>query len=99
VGLAVAVWGAPRATKDIDLLVRAEDVERAVEVARGRGFDTRALEVDERLRRASELSDLTVGRRLDAKNDMSASGVESRLREASDLLDACLALGAARPVP
>jgi len=28
-GLAVAVWGAPRATKDIDLLVLPEDIERA----------------------------------------------------------------------
>jgi hypothetical protein len=28
-GLAVAVWGAPRATKDIDLLVQPVDVERA----------------------------------------------------------------------
>jgi hypothetical protein len=26
-GLAVAVWGAPRATQDIDLLVRPESVE------------------------------------------------------------------------
>lgn len=42
-GLAVAVWGAPRATKDIDLLVAAEDVERAVGVAAKRGFDMRAL--------------------------------------------------------
>jgi hypothetical protein len=32
-GLAVAVWGAPRATKDIDLLVRREDLDRAVQVA------------------------------------------------------------------
>jgi hypothetical protein len=28
-GLAVAVWGAPRATKDIDLLVEPADAERA----------------------------------------------------------------------
>lgn len=28
-GLAVAVWGAPRATKDIDLLIRREDLSRA----------------------------------------------------------------------
>jgi predicted nucleotidyltransferase len=28
--LAVAVWGAPRATKDIDLLVRREDLARAL---------------------------------------------------------------------
>jgi hypothetical protein len=28
-GLAVGVWGVPRATKDIDLLVRPEEVARA----------------------------------------------------------------------
>jgi hypothetical protein len=28
-GLAVAIWGAPRATKDIDLLVRPEDLSSA----------------------------------------------------------------------
>lgn len=66
-GLAVAVWGAPRATKDIDLLVRAEDVERAVEAARGRGFDIRALSMTfrdgmrvERLSRAEAGAILTV---------------------------------------
>ena len=42
-GLAVAVWGAPRATKDIDLLVLPDDVERAVAAAARRGFDVRAL--------------------------------------------------------
>lgn len=42
-GLAVAVWGAPRATKDIDLLVRAEDVERALAAVRPRGFTLPAL--------------------------------------------------------
>ena len=42
-GLAVAVWGAPRATKDIDLLVRFEDLDRAVEVAKNQGFDIVAL--------------------------------------------------------
>lgn len=42
-GLAVAVWGAPRATKDIDLLILPADVERAVAVAARRGFDVRAL--------------------------------------------------------
>ena len=29
-GLAVAVWGAPRATKDIDLLIRREDLPAAL---------------------------------------------------------------------
>ena len=42
-GLAVAVWGAPRATQDIDLLVRADALPAALEVARGQGFATRAL--------------------------------------------------------
>ena len=38
-GLAVAIWGAPRATTDIDLLVCRKDVARVLLVARGRGFD------------------------------------------------------------
>ncbi len=42
-GLAVAVWGAPRATKDVDLLVRPEDVERALAALRPRGFSLPAL--------------------------------------------------------
>lgn len=37
-GLAVAVWGAPRATKDIDLLVLPRDVERAKAAAGRCGF-------------------------------------------------------------
>ncbi len=37
-GLAVAVWGAPRATKDIDLLVPKDAVEAIKAVARSRGF-------------------------------------------------------------
>jgi hypothetical protein len=36
--LAVAVWGAPRATKDIDLLVRKEDLPRAMAAVRAHGF-------------------------------------------------------------
>lgn len=42
-GLAVAVWGAPRATQDIDLLVLPEALPRAVEAASRRGFHLRAL--------------------------------------------------------
>jgi hypothetical protein len=42
-GFAVAIWGAPRATTDIDLLVRAEDVPAVLAVARSRGFDLEAL--------------------------------------------------------
>jgi len=39
----VAVWGVPRATQDIDLLVRDEAVPAALEVAHRLGFVTRAL--------------------------------------------------------
>ena len=42
-GLAVAVWGAPRATRDIDLLVRADALESAMAAAARRGFDLRAI--------------------------------------------------------
>ena len=42
-GLAVAVWGAPRATKDIDLLVRGEGLAKAVAALRARGFTLEAL--------------------------------------------------------
>jgi hypothetical protein len=42
-GLAVAVWGAPRATKDIDLLLRREDLERAKAALRLAGFVLEAL--------------------------------------------------------
>jgi hypothetical protein len=42
-GLAVAVWGAPRATRDIDLLVRPDALEAAMAAAARRGFDVRAL--------------------------------------------------------
>lgn len=38
-GLALAIHGLPRATKDIDLLVRPESTPRAREIARALGFD------------------------------------------------------------
>lgn len=38
-GLAVAIWGAPRATTDIDLLICRRDLGRILVVARGLGFD------------------------------------------------------------
>ena len=41
--IALAVYGAPRATADIDILVRAEDVPAALEAARARGFSIEAL--------------------------------------------------------
>ena len=37
-GLAVGVWGAPRATKDIDLLVQPADLERAKQAVRESGY-------------------------------------------------------------
>lgn len=42
-GLAVAVWGAPRATKDIDLLIQPTDLERAMQALRSCGFSLSAL--------------------------------------------------------
>ncbi len=42
-GLAVAVWGAPRATKDIDLLVRSESLSQSVAAVRACGFTLEAL--------------------------------------------------------
>jgi hypothetical protein len=41
-GLAVAVWGAPRATKDIDLLVQPEALPRAMAAVRECGFTLEA---------------------------------------------------------
>jgi hypothetical protein len=41
--LALAIHGVPRATTDIDLLVRRDDVEATLEVASARGFGVRAL--------------------------------------------------------
>jgi hypothetical protein len=37
-GLAVAVWGAPRATKDIDLLVQPERLDAAMNAVASCGF-------------------------------------------------------------
>jgi hypothetical protein len=45
-GLAVAVWGAPRATRDIDLLVRREDLERAKAALAAQGFVLPALPLE-----------------------------------------------------
>jgi hypothetical protein len=45
-GLAVAVWGAPRFTQDIDLLVLPPDVERAKAAARTCGFALESLPMD-----------------------------------------------------
>ena len=42
-GLAMAVWGAARATVDIDLLILPEALEQAKSVGRDRGFTIEAL--------------------------------------------------------
>lgn len=42
-GFAVAIWGAPRATTDIDLLVDGADVDKIKEVAGSLGFVVEAL--------------------------------------------------------
>jgi Nucleotidyl transferase of unknown function (DUF2204) len=42
-GLAVSVWGAPRATKDIDLLVRPESLGAAKHAVSGCGYRLEAL--------------------------------------------------------
>jgi hypothetical protein len=42
-GLAVAVWGAPRATKDIDLLIQPDSLPTARAAARTCGFTLEAL--------------------------------------------------------
>jgi hypothetical protein len=60
-GLAVAVWGAPRATKDIDLLVRPESVDDVVACVERFGFRLRALPMTFRdgmqLQRVSKIED------------------------------------------
>ena len=45
-GIALAIHGAPRATQDIDLLVRAGDLDRLREAVRERGFLFEALPMD-----------------------------------------------------
>jgi hypothetical protein len=45
-GLAVAVWGAPRATKDIDLLVQPDQLARAMDCLRVAGFTLEALPLE-----------------------------------------------------
>jgi hypothetical protein len=45
-GVALAIHGVPRATQDIDLLVRPEDLDRLREVARRCGFVLESLPMD-----------------------------------------------------
>ena len=45
-GVALAIHGAPRATQDIDLLVRPEDLDRLRQAARDRGFTFESLPME-----------------------------------------------------
>ncbi len=45
-GVALAIHGAPRATQDIDILLRPEDIGRLRDVARACGFTLEALPMD-----------------------------------------------------
>lgn len=45
-GVALAIHGAPRATQDIDLLARPEDLDRLREAARSCGFRLESLPMD-----------------------------------------------------
>jgi hypothetical protein len=45
-GVALAIHGVPRATQDIDLLIRPEDLPRLREVARACGFGLEAFPMD-----------------------------------------------------
>ena len=55
--------------------------------------------VSARLRRAAELSDLRMDRRLDAKIDYSPEAVDRRLRKVSDLRRLCLNLASSAADP
>ena len=56
-------------------------------------IDMSPLAIVERLKRASELSDLDPDTRMYGKLDMSSAGITARLREASELYEACVVLG------
>ncbi len=44
-GLALTIHGFPRATFDIDILIRPESLERAYEIAAEKGYDIRGLDI------------------------------------------------------
>jgi hypothetical protein len=52
-GLALAVHGHPRATKDVDFLVQADELERALDLAKRVGFDIPARKMTFGLRTAT----------------------------------------------
>ncbi|HKP59047.1 MAG TPA: hypothetical protein VJV78_20135 [Polyangiales bacterium] len=104
-GLAVSVWGAPRATSDIDLLVRPEDVAGATEAAHNCGYKPEAPTRFSDGMGMQRVSKIVSGRVmtldfllvdanlepacLDTKIDMSAAAITARLREAAALLELC----------
>jgi hypothetical protein len=61
-GLALTIHGFPRATFDIDILIQAESLEKAYEIAAEKGYDIRGLDISfkERaveIRRVSKIDD------------------------------------------
>lgn len=44
-GLALAIHGFPRATFDIDLLIQPDSLDKAYEIAKGKGYDIRGLDM------------------------------------------------------
>jgi len=61
-GLALAIHGFARATFDIDILIRAESLERAYEIAAEKGYDIRGLDMSFKesaveIRRVSKIDD------------------------------------------
>jgi hypothetical protein len=61
-GLALTIHGFPRATFDIDILIKAESLEKAYEIAARYGYDIRGLDISfkERaveIRRVSKIDD------------------------------------------
>ena len=61
-GLSMAIHGFVRATLDIDVLIRAESIENAFQVAAEKGFDIRGLDISFKesaveIRRVSKIDD------------------------------------------
>ena len=101
--LALAVHGAPRATKDIDLIARKEDHEPPGELRtsstsrasrqRRRTVTRRERSLEQRLREAlvADLAEIREG------VDMSPRAITDRLRDACEMSSLCLALAGVRP--
>ncbi|MDQ3713536.1 MAG: nucleotidyltransferase family protein [Acidobacteriota bacterium] len=61
-GLALTIHGFPRATFDIDILIRAESLEKAYEIAAKKGYDIRGFDMSFKekaveIRRISKIDD------------------------------------------